>query len=158
MFFCFVAFYLLPLTIVKVQIIMMINVFIVIYHCSFNPFISRQKNRLEVFNEVLITIITFHICFFTEFMPDKDMKVLMGWSMIYLTAINSSFNFALIFYAGFRGIRLVVVKWYRRFRRFVDPDYMKPIKDKKEKDETPKPIDKKVRIRPMQYNKKPRRV
>ena len=143
-FFCFVAFYLLPLTIVKVQIIMMINLLIVIYHCSFDPFISRRKNRIEVFNEVLITIITFHICFFTEFMPNKNGQVFMGWSMIYLTAVNSFFNFALIFFEGFCGIKLVVVKWHRRFRRWLDPEYMRPNKKNQDK----KKEKKKVQIKP----------
>ena len=40
-FFCFVAFYLLPLTIVKVQIIIMINLLIIIYQGSFAPFVER---------------------------------------------------------------------------------------------------------------------
>ena len=120
-FFCFVAFYLLPLTIVKVQIIMMINLFIVIYQASYNPFITKKKNRIELFNEVFITIITFHICLFTEFMPNQESKITMGWSMICLTVVNTIFNFLIILAAGLTSMKLIIIKWYYRLRRFINP-------------------------------------
>lgn len=51
----------------------------------------------------------------------------MGWSMILLAIINTIFNFALILIAGIGSLKLVVVKWYRRFKRFRDPNFMRRI-------------------------------
>lgn len=59
-------------------------------------------------------------------MPNQDTIISMGWSMIYLTAFNIIVNFSIILKAGFRGIWLIIVKWYRRFRRLLNPDFMKP--------------------------------
>ena len=59
-------------------------------------------------------------------MPNQDTIIIMGWSMIYLTTINIMFNFSIILKAGLRGIWLIIVKWYRRFRRFLNPKFMRP--------------------------------
>ena len=47
--------------------------------------------------------------------------------MILLAIINTIFNFALILIAGIGSLKLVVVKWYRRFKRFRDPNFMRRI-------------------------------
>lgn len=124
-FFCFIAFYLIPLTIVKIQFLMFSNLLIVIYQASYEPFITRLKNNMELFNEVCITIITFHICCYSDFMPSEESKVLMGWSMIAFSVVNTILNFGLVLKAGFGSLRLVIVKWYRRFRRLLDPEFMR---------------------------------
>ena len=57
-------------------------------------------------------------------MPGEDSKIMMGWSMILIASINTIFNFGLVLKAGGYSLFLVV-KWYRRFRRFLDPDFMR---------------------------------
>ena len=58
-------------------------------------------------------------------MPNEDRKINMGWSMIYLTVINTILNFIVILAAGICSIKLIIVKWYRRMRRFFDPSFMR---------------------------------
>ena len=58
-------------------------------------------------------------------MPSEESKVLMGWSMIAFSVVNTILNFGLVLKAGFGSLRLVIVKWYRRFRRLLDPEFMR---------------------------------
>ena len=58
-------------------------------------------------------------------MPDEQTKVLAGWSMIFFAVINTIFNFSIVLREGLRGMRLLCVKWYRRFRRWLDPEFMR---------------------------------
>ena len=65
-------------------------------------------------------------------MPDEYTKILSGWSMIFIAFINTIFNFSIVLREGLYGIRLLCVKWYRRFRRLLDPEFMRE-KTKKNK-------------------------
>ena len=123
--FCFLALFLKHLPIIILQINMLLNLFIIIYQGSICPFITRQQNRIELFNEVFITIITFHLCLFTQFVPEYEVQIKMGWSLIFFTVVLSLGNFMIILREGFRSIYLVFVKYYRRGRRYLDSDYMR---------------------------------
>ena len=54
------------------QIIAMnyLNLTMLIYNGYYKPFSSRFRNRVEVTNEVFITLATFHFMLFTDFTKD----------------------------------------------------------------------------------------
>ena len=56
------------------QIIAMnyLNLSMVIYNGQFKPFKVRSRNRVEVANEIFITMATFHYMLFTDFTQDVD--------------------------------------------------------------------------------------
>ena len=68
------------------------NMFVIMYHLFHLPLDSKLKNKIEVVNEIFIGIITFHMCFFTDWVPSYDTQYALGWSMIFWTFICIIFN------------------------------------------------------------------
>ena len=62
---------------------MIINQFVYLLH--FKPFASKQANRLEIFNEIMVMIAcVYHLIAFSEITHDASVAVRMaiGWSFI----------------------------------------------------------------------------
>ena len=53
-----------------------------IYKCQIMPLKTRSENRLEVFNEVMILVISLNLFTFTEFIPDPLWRLNMGYLML----------------------------------------------------------------------------
>jgi len=49
-----------------------LNIAMIIYQESFRPLETRIKNRIETFNEVIISLASMHLFFFTDWLPDPD--------------------------------------------------------------------------------------
>ena len=61
---------------------------------------------------------------FTDFVPDEEVKFLMGWVLVGSMALLVGSNLLLVILAAVRSLFLVSVKYYRRLRRFYDPLFM----------------------------------
>ena len=73
----------------------------------------------------MIQAVTLHLVFFTEFIPDPQMQYKMGFSMIGFISVLMMANLLMVGYKGGRDVVLIVYKYYKKFRRFLDPDYMR---------------------------------
>jgi hypothetical protein len=51
---------------------MYLNLFNLIYIGGVKPFETIFKNRIEMFNELTICIVTIQMCLFTDFVGDRD--------------------------------------------------------------------------------------
>ena len=49
----------------------LMNLAMLIYVGIVEPLIERRFNRLEIFNELFVCFITFHMCFFTDWVLDE---------------------------------------------------------------------------------------
>lgn len=49
----------------KIQIVMLMNIFIIIYHASYRPEKRNQQNNMTIFNEVMIQLSTLHMVLFS---------------------------------------------------------------------------------------------
>ncbi len=58
---------------------------------------NKLDNRLDLFNECCISIITQHMLYFTDFIKDDQVKYLFGWSMVLVLLIMVFVNFVVIF-------------------------------------------------------------
>jgi hypothetical protein len=52
----------------------------IIYVVSIKPFRLKMKNNLEIFNEILILIISYHLIFYTDYLTDENIKSKLGLS------------------------------------------------------------------------------
>ena len=88
----------------------------IIYQGNNSPFISRLKNRLEIFNEVCIHAATIHLVFFTDWVFDPELQYTFGWSMICIIVICISGNMIFILWFGFKQLYLLFKKIFLRGR------------------------------------------
>ena len=63
---------------------------------------SRLKNNIEVFNEIIISVSTLHLVFFTDFVLDKEVQYMYGWSMLGFIVLCIIVNMSFVFYFGFK--------------------------------------------------------
>ena len=60
------------------------------------PMIIVSKNRMQLFNEVFVVIISYHLIPLTEFMTDLEIRNnLVGKSLIFVTLFNLAVNILL---------------------------------------------------------------
>jgi hypothetical protein len=63
--------------------------------------------------------------FFTDFVPDPNMQYGLGYSMVTFISVLIFVNLLLIFWFGSKSVKFIFIKYYRRVRRFFDPNFMK---------------------------------
>jgi hypothetical protein len=68
-----------------------------IYIVEFQPFEKQLINYLEIFNELCILAVAYHLLLFTDFVSDLDIQYNAGWSIVLLTALNIVVNMIVIF-------------------------------------------------------------
>lgn len=58
-------------------------------------------NKLEMFNETCILIVSYHLFLFTDFVINAEIRYALGWSLIGVTLSNISINMLVILFFGF---------------------------------------------------------
>jgi Zn-dependent protease len=59
-----------------------------LYLVHFHPFFNKTVNKLQVFNEGIYLLISYHQLMFTDFQRDIDTKIRAAWSMVALALIQ----------------------------------------------------------------------
>ena len=72
-----------------------------IYIYGYQARFKRLLNRIDLFNEFFILVISLHMIVFTDFVLDPEIQFTVGFSMIGLTIFNFATNLLLLFYSGF---------------------------------------------------------
>ena len=82
------------------QIIAMnyLNLSMLIYNGHAKPFKSLFRSRVEITNEVFITMDTFHFMLFTDFTRDVDTQFMIGWSLVAHIVAHIFFNLSIVIY------------------------------------------------------------
>jgi len=62
-----------------------------LYLAHYKPFFDERLNQLNLFNEGLYCILTYHQIAFTDYNTDIDTKLTMSWSMVYLSIAHLLF-------------------------------------------------------------------
>ena len=75
---------------------------------------SLVLNRLELFNEICICVISLHLLFFTDWLS-VEMQAKCGWSMIICTAVLITVDLAFVIKYGIRMIYLIAKKYKIRY-------------------------------------------
>jgi hypothetical protein len=111
--FCALAFYCTTVVFFQVQMLMFLNLFILLYIGGVQPFDTKFKNQIEMFNEFCICILTIQMTLFTDFVGRKDAQFDAGWQMVGVMVVNMFCNLSIVLVIGAKGTRLLVVKYAR---------------------------------------------
>lgn len=55
------------------------------YLLAYRPYLSRFDNNIQIFNEMVFTIVTFHQLGFTDINRSAETKNILGWSMVVIS-------------------------------------------------------------------------
>tara|TARA_B110000285_G_scaffold233603_1_gene307901 strand:+ start:418 stop:1257 length:840 start_codon:yes stop_codon:yes gene_type:complete len=95
----------------QAMVIMFMNLFMLIFIGQQKPLSRMFKNRIELFNEFCVLIITIHMICFTEWVPGRQERDVMGWSMIAIIGFNIAINVKSIFKVIYHGFKLVCIRY-----------------------------------------------
>ena len=56
------------------------------------PFENPVLNKMEIFNEICIIVVGYHLILFTDYEPDDETQYKGGWSIIGITVLNIGVN------------------------------------------------------------------
>ena len=102
---------------------MLSSFFISIYVIQTKPFIQPARNLLEIFNELCILVVSYHIFLFTDYVPDPDLKYIFGWCMILITLVNILGNSLAMLCSTFTALKHL---WYTIRARLIVMKFLKP--------------------------------
>lgn len=92
-----------------------INLFVVIYQGLNKPMVVPLHNRIEYFNESLIGVCSYLMMCFTDWVPDQDMQVFVGWALIDIIFFFTAVGLLFVFYFGMKANVLLYRKYKNRF-------------------------------------------
>jgi hypothetical protein len=101
-----------------IQILLMIihSSLIIIYLIYVKPYEAPILNKVEIFNEISICLASYHLIFFTDFTPDPQFQLNMGWSLIGITTLNIGVNMLVMIRATSLKVRWVFLKCRHTYR------------------------------------------
>ena len=71
--------------------------FAIIIYCSVRPHSSRSKRRIEVFNEMMLLIASYHLFIFSGFAHDQEAQFLVGFSFTAIIILTLFVNMGRMF-------------------------------------------------------------
>ena len=80
------------------------NLFCLIYIGYIRPIDTRLKNNIENFNEFLVSCATYHMFFFTDWVFDKDVQFMYGFSLVYFVYFTIAFNMVFVVHFSVYGL------------------------------------------------------
>ena len=86
-----------------------------LYHTS--PWLSRDSNQIEIYNELLILLSSYLIMGFSDWQPEPSVKSDIGGMLIVLIILNITANLALIAFKIYKLGRknLQRKKWIKEY-------------------------------------------
>jgi len=98
---------------IQLIVVNLINLASCLYYGGVQPFETRFRRRLDLFNEYSILLITWHMMCYTDYVVRVDTQWLVGWSMIICISFNALVNIIIILGSGGKSIYLLCIKCYR---------------------------------------------
>jgi len=96
---CFVLVAFCPIVEITLSTQIIINLYMALFFNIFignnHPYIQRNRNRTELFNEVTIFYATFSLFLFTDFIETAETQNTCGWLIISVVLINMLVNWGL---------------------------------------------------------------
>ena len=72
------------------------SVTMIIYLCTFWPFVEPIFTKIEIMNEVTSIFLLYHMFTFTDWVPDASVRYLLGWSFIAVISANLAFHLSIL--------------------------------------------------------------
>ena len=116
----------------------MLNLITTIYIGLVRPKVYWLMNYIEMFNEGIFQLATIHLFVFSEFVSSQEVQYDFGFSMVTTMSILIFVNFSFVIWFCGSDLALLIIKYYRRVKRYFDPDFMRPPKEPELCPELPK--------------------
>ena len=87
-----------------------------LFFIDVNPLNQPFLNRIEIFNEITLLVLSYFLFFFTDFVPSVYMRYALGWAFIFITVFNITVNWCALFYKVYLAIRDIVRKLIQNYR------------------------------------------
>lgn len=97
----------------QLQSLFLVNLLYTFYSCRIRPQQRRHLNRLERFNELMISACTVATTLFTDYVYDYSTRYNLGWFYISLVGIFCIVNTAVILHAMIHQLILLCTKYGR---------------------------------------------
>ena len=81
-----------------------------------NPLNQPFLNRIEIFNEVTLLILSYFLFFFSDFVPNVYMRYALGWAFIFIAVLNIAVNWCALFFKAYLAIRDILRKYIHNNR------------------------------------------
>lgn len=96
------------------------NLAMIIYSGMVYPLTTRQDNKVESFNQLMLAFSCFHVFLYTDFVPDSSMQYDLGWSLIMFFGIIVVVNFYFIVGMLINIVKLLCILAYRHINRYLE--------------------------------------
>jgi hypothetical protein len=90
-----------------------LNLMMIIYVGSTKPLTWRIRNRIELFNEACIIVVSTYLVVFTDWVTDPLAIQVTSLSLLGVFFFCLSVNLSVVFYFAFLTIKNVVIKYWR---------------------------------------------
>ena len=71
---------------------MICNTFALIYQGYWRPYLQWEQNSLQLLNETFILLASYFNLLYTDYLPDRGVRYLLGWVNISLIGIMIGVN------------------------------------------------------------------
>lgn len=95
-FFVFLCFNLDRFSGMQILMVKLLNLATLIYYGNIQPFQTRFMTRINLFNEFCISLVTWHLMLFSDFVPGQETQYQIGWSMIFTIVLNAIINLIVV--------------------------------------------------------------
>lgn len=96
--------FLFMFSIIPLQLLMILQTFYVMFYQSCRPHDTPLRNRLEVFNEIMLMLTMYHLIVFSEFNLNVDMQYYAGYSFAGCYGAVFAVNLPPVMWAGIKDI------------------------------------------------------
>lgn len=98
--------------------LLFLNICMTIHLGYLKPFKSRYLNRIYLFNEYMIGVVSVHMLLFSDYIPDHETRNGAGWSMAGWIIFTIIVNMIFALYWAIRSLWLTLVKYYRIIKHY----------------------------------------
>jgi hypothetical protein len=82
----------------QLQLLVLLTSFYIMYYCGTKPHLTGQRVKIEVFNEVIIMLMNYHMVCFSEFNLPIEMHFHVGNSMVAWVVVMVTVNLSAMSY------------------------------------------------------------
>lgn len=87
-----------------------------IYLGLVQPYSDPFMNKVEIFNELCILVVSYHLFMFTKFAPKPEIQYNAGWTIISITLLNIGTNMAIIIFKFVKSIKVKVKELLQKLK------------------------------------------
>ena len=100
----------------QIQLILLGNLFMSIYSGLVHPFKTRFQSKIDLANESLVSIMTYHLVIFTDFAANVDVQYASGWSFVFFLVLYLVLNAFFVLRDMSKNFRLLAIKKWRVYK------------------------------------------